>query len=66
MINQESSIQCPVCSSKILFEVNMLLSGMKFSCPNSECDASIGLSQESSPLVEQTLEKFEALKIKYK
>jgi transcription initiation factor IIE alpha subunit len=64
MINQENSITCPACSTKIPFDVKMLLSGMKFSCPNSKCDASIGLSQESAPLVEQTLEKLEALKIK--
>ena len=64
MINQENSIQCPACNTKIPFDVKMLLSGMKFSCPYSECDASIGLSQESAPLVEQTLEKLEALKIK--
>jgi len=64
MINQENSIPCPVCSTKIPFEVKMLLSGMKFGCPHPECDASIGLSQESAPLVAQTLEKLETLKNK--
>ena len=64
MINQENVIPCPVCNTKIPFEVKMLLSGVKFSCPNPECDASIGLSQESAPLIEQTLEKLETLKTK--
>ncbi len=64
MINQENSITCPLCSTKIPFDIKMLLSGMKFSCPDLNCDASIGLSHESAPLVEETLEKLEALKIK--
>lgn len=64
MTNQDNTIPCPVCSTKIPFDVQLLLVGTNFACPNPDCDASIGIAQESIPLVEQTLEKLEALKIK--
>jgi hypothetical protein len=62
MINTESSIQCPVCGTKIPFEIKSLLSGISFTCPNPECNSSIGLAPESTPIVEQTMEKLESLK----
>jgi hypothetical protein len=63
MINQKNA-PCPVCSTKIPFEVKMLLSGRKFSCPNPVCDGSISLPQESNPVVDQAMEKLKALIIK--
>lgn len=62
MINPDSSIPCPVCGTKIPFEVNSLLTGQSFTCPNIECNSSIGLTPESTPIVEQTIEKLETLK----
>lgn len=62
MINQEQNIPCPVCSTKIPFSVNELMRGVKFKCPNPTCDASVGLAEESKPLVEHAIDKFEALK----
>ena len=47
MIDQEQSIPCPVCNTKIPFQVTELLIGVQFKCPNAQCDASIGLSQVS-------------------
>ena len=35
------SIPCPVCKTPIPFEIEKLLNGMKFICPN--CHAAIGL-----------------------
>ncbi|MEP2936483.1 MAG: hypothetical protein ABJM06_11250 [Gilvibacter sp.] len=39
-----------------------LLSGQKFNCPNTDCDASIGLAAESKDIVKGTMDKFEDLK----
>ena len=62
MINNETHIACPLCSTKIPFDVKELMKGVKFQCPNSECDASIGLAEQSKEVVEKTMEKFEELK----
>ena len=66
MINQDQSIACPVCQTKIPFDTNQLLRGVKFSCPNEQCDASIGLSTESQPMVEKSIEKFNEIKNEFK
>jgi transcription initiation factor IIE alpha subunit len=60
MINTSSGIPCPVCKTAIPFEIQQLLAGVQFSCPN--CFASIGLAPESTPVVEETMTKFEKLK----
>lgn len=60
MINPDQSIPCPVCQTKIPFDTKQLLLGIQFTCPN--CNASIGLSDESKPLVQDTMEKFEEVK----
>lgn len=62
MINSDSSIPCPVCGTRIPFEIKSLLLGISFTCPNAECNSSIGLAPESKPIVEQTMEKLESLK----
>ncbi len=62
MMNLEQSIPCPTCQTKIPFDVQQLLRGMEFSCPG--CHASIGISTESRPLVEETMEKFSEMKKK--
>ncbi|OEK01339.1 hypothetical protein BFP97_07345 [Roseivirga sp. 4D4] len=60
MINLDQSIPCPVCQTKIPFDTKQLLMGVQFSCPN--CQAAIGLSDQSKPLVQETMDKFEELK----
>lgn len=60
MINQDNSIPCPVCKTPIPFNVQSLMAGVNFSCP--QCFASIGLSKESQPLVEEVMEKLETVK----
>jgi hypothetical protein len=62
MINQDQAIPCPVCGTKIPFDTNQLIMGVQFSCPNIECDASIGLAGESKVIVKETMRKFEAVK----
>ena len=62
MINQEQNIACPVCSTKIPFDAMELMKGVQFKCPNSQCDASVGIAQESRPLVGKALDKFAELK----
>lgn len=62
MINKEQTIPCPVCQTKIPFDTKQLLLGMQFVCSN--CHAAIGLAQESKPIVEETMNKFEDIKSK--
>lgn len=64
MINQDQTIPCPVCGTKIPFDTYQMLQGMQFACPNKECDAMIGLASESKPLVQETMEKFERVRTK--
>jgi hypothetical protein len=61
LINKESIIPCPVCHIPIPFNAQGLLAGILFSCPS--CSASVGLSRESKPIVEETINKLEELKI---
>jgi transcription initiation factor IIE alpha subunit len=63
MINPEQSIPCPVCNNKIPFDTKQLLMGVQFICSN--CNAAIGLADESKPIVKETMEKFEELKGKF-
>ncbi len=63
MINSEQSIPCPVCETKIPFDTKQLIMGAKFVCSN--CQAAIGLADESKPIVKETMEKFEAVKGKF-
>jgi len=62
MINHESAIPCPVCGTKIPFDVTSLLAGISFVCPNAECNSAIGLTPESTPIVEKTIAELESLK----
>lgn len=66
MINQEQNISCPVCATKIHFDVMELMKGIQFKCPNIECDAAVGIAQESKNLVGNALDKFAELKGKVK
>lgn len=60
--SQNQSISCPVCSTKITFDAYQLLMGKEFTCPN--CHQSIGLTKESKPLIQETMEKLEKMKDK--
>jgi len=62
MINPDQTIPCPVCETKIPFDAKELLGGVKFICPSSSCDATIGLASQSKPIVQDTLEKLESIK----
>lgn len=62
MINQEQHIPCPVCNTKIPFDVMLLMKGTQFKCPNIECDASVGMAQESKAVVGEALNKLAEIK----
>ena len=47
------SIPCPVCKTPIPFEIEKLLNGMKFICPN--CHAAIGLGDNSRSQVSEAM-----------
>lgn len=53
-------IPCPVCKTQIPIDLHLLVQGMQFSCPN--CQAAIGLSTESRPIVNEAVDNFEKLK----
>jgi transcription initiation factor IIE alpha subunit len=60
MINKDSTIPCPVCKTPIPFDAQSLLMGVSFSCPS--CSASVGLSNQSRPIVEKTMTELETFK----
>ncbi len=60
MINSEQTLPCPVCGTKIAFDTRELLKGVKFKCSN--CDSAIGLADESRPLVQDAMDKFDELR----
>ena len=62
MSNLELSIPCPTCATKIAFDTMQLLLGIQFKCSN--CQSAIGLATESKNLVQDTMNKFEAIKEK--
>jgi transcription initiation factor IIE alpha subunit len=57
---QEQIIPCPVCQTKIPFDLQSLLRGVCFTCPS--CYASIGLSKDAVPTVEDAVKKLNDLK----
>ena len=61
-MNYNQSISCPVCGTKIPIDTIQLLLGIQFKCPNQDCDVSIGLHEESKPIVEKTIAKLNELK----
>ena len=63
-MNKDQVIPCPVCGEKIPIDTMQLLLGVQFKCPNINCDATIGLTTESKPIVKETMEKFEQVKEK--
>lgn len=60
MINKNQCIPCPVCNTSIPIELNKLLAGLQFVCPN--CKAAIGLANESKEIVENTMSKLKKIK----
>ena len=60
MNSNPTTIPCPVCNTPIPIEVQSLLLGTKFSCP--QCSALIGIQQESVDVAKNAIEKFEELK----
>ena len=56
----QQALPCPVCQTEIVFDVNGLLQGEKYTCPN--CNSSIGLGEESKSTVQEAMEKFRHMK----
>lgn len=54
------SIPCPVCKTLIPVELQRLLQGERFVCPN--CHAAISLPSGSREPVKEALEKLEQMK----
>jgi hypothetical protein len=57
-----SEIQCPNCGGRILIDTKLLLQGTSFNCTNSDCDASVSLSQSSYQVASNAMDEFEKLK----
>ncbi|MBC8984346.1 hypothetical protein H9X96_01000 [Pedobacter sp. N36a] len=57
MIAVNQTIPCPTCNGKIIFNVQELIAGGKFSCPN--CYSVIAITTESRDLVKETMGKLE-------
>ena len=54
------SIPCPVCKTLIPVELQRLLQGERFVCPN--CQAAISLPSDSREPVKEALNKLEQIK----
>ncbi len=54
-------IECPVCHNTIFINIEELLKGRSFTCAN--CNSSVSLSSSSKRVVEETMEKFEQIRI---
>lgn len=63
-MKEVQKIPCPNCQTPIPFDVNQLLKGSSFSCPN--CNSKIALSSENKSTVQDALDKFDELKNKLK
>lgn len=59
-MNASQSIPCPICGTPIPFDINRMLRGEGFSCP--QCEAKISLSPESCPQVQDAIDKLNKLK----
>lgn len=57
---KDQYIPCPVCQTNIPFDTNELIRGRKFSCP--QCDAIVGITQESVGEVENALKMYNNFK----
>lgn len=55
-----SSIACPECGTDIVVDVNLLLSGQKFSCTN--CQTAIQLERSSQKVAETAMDQFKRVK----
>lgn len=51
-------IPCPVCKTQIPIDLHLLVQGVQFSCPN--CQAAIGLSAESRPIVNEAVDNLKS------
>jgi len=52
-----TTIACPNCNTPIALEIVQLIIGTKFSCMN--CEATIGLANESKDMVKQAVNSLE-------
>ncbi len=61
-MSMTTTINCPNCNSQIAMDIPLLLSGTKFTCPNSQCQATISLSSADRPVLSDAIEKVSQLK----
>lgn len=59
-MNTVQSIPCPVCGTRIPFDINRMLRGEGFSCP--QCESKISISPESLSQVQDSIDKLNKLK----
>lgn len=61
-MTSNQALPCPLCQTQIPFDTSLLLQGQKFSCPNPDCDAVVGIEPNSVPVAEEAMKKFDDLK----
>jgi predicted RNA-binding Zn-ribbon protein involved in translation (DUF1610 family) len=57
---QYQQMSCPNCGGQILFNLQQMYMGVKFSC--ASCKASIGIAPQSIPIVKETAQEFDKMK----
>jgi len=53
------TIACPVCHTPVFIEVSQLVMGTRFTCSN--CQAAIGLANNSKSIVKDAVQSYNAL-----
>jgi len=66
MMNNDQKIPCQVCNTPVPFDTHQFLQGIKFSCPNPNCDAVYGLPQSSHQIVKGAMDHLDELKTQTK
>ncbi|MCS4238567.1 transcription initiation factor IIE alpha subunit [Myroides gitamensis] len=53
------TLACPACNTPVFIEVSQLILGTRFTCSN--CQAAIGLAQNSKSIVEEAVQSYTSL-----
>ena len=59
-MTKPQSVPCPVCRTPIVFDITRLLQGERFRCP--QCSATIFITNESRPVIQNAMDKLNKIK----
>lgn len=62
IMKKDQEIPCQICNTPIPIDAKLMIQGVKFSCPNPQCDASYGLAGDSQNIASAAMKSLEELK----